>query len=312
VEICLFTDALADLTLDQALDFIADSDIGAVEIAAGGMSRAPHMRVFELLGDSGKRVAFADKIASRGLRLSAVNCAAWPMHPVYGDGHVDLIRAAIRVAGELEVDKIVTMSGCPGDLPDSRTVNWIVLPWAPEAPAILEEQWNIAIELWGDLAEYAKSHGVRRIALELAPLQLVYNVPTLVRLRNEVGPTIGANLDPSHFFWQRIDTLEVVRALGPAIHHVHVKDVVYDETRLGLAGALDTTSFSTPAQRAWVFRTVGRGQPVQFWRAFTGALTEVGYDDVLSIEQEDPFMPGEAGVREAVAFVTDLLKMHDA
>jgi sugar phosphate isomerase/epimerase len=311
VELCLFTDALGDLSFDEALDFTAEAGIGAVEIAAGGMSRAPHMHVFELLEDRGKRVAFADKIASRGLRLSAVNCAAWPMHPVYGDSQVELIRAAIRVAGELGVDKIVTMSGCPGDLPDSRTVNWIVLPWAAEAPGILEEQWNAAIELWADLAEYAASRGVRRIALELAPLQLVYNVPTLLRLRNEVGPIIGANVDPSHFFWQRVDALEVVRVLGPAVHHVHLKDVVYDEARLGIAGVLDTTSFSTPGQRAWIFGTVGRGQPVQFWRAFTGALAEAGYDDVLSIEQEDPFAPGEDGVREAVAFVSDLLKTRD-
>ena len=37
-----------------------------------------------------------------------------------------------------------------------------------------------------------------RIALELLPLQLVYNVPTLRQLRDAVGPVIGANIDPSH------------------------------------------------------------------------------------------------------------------
>lgn len=44
----------------------------------------------------------------------------------------------------------------------------------------------------------------------------------------------------------------------------------------------------TPAERAWNYVTLGHGHDESFWRQFCAALTEVGYHDVLSIEQEDP------------------------
>ena len=81
--------------------------------------------------------------------------------------------------------------------------------------ALLDRQWAAAIELWQELATFARAHGVERLAFELHPLHLVYNVPTLRRMRDAVGPIIGANVDPSHLFWQQMDPLAVIRALGP-------------------------------------------------------------------------------------------------
>ena len=37
--------------------------------------------------------------------------------------------------------------------------------------------------LWRELAEYGRSHGVTRICFELHPVNLVYNVPTLLLMR---------------------------------------------------------------------------------------------------------------------------------
>lgn len=45
-----------------------------------------------------------------------------------------------------------------------------------------------------------------------------------LRLRDAIGPIIGANLDPSHLFWMRADPLVAATALGPAMHHGHAKD----------------------------------------------------------------------------------------
>jgi sugar phosphate isomerase/epimerase len=300
------TDTFGDLPLERALEVAAGLGIDAVEIPSGGHSAAPHMRIDELLGDAAARARFAGLIESSGLRLSAINCSADPLHPRHGSEHLDLIKDSIRLAGELGVDKIVSMSGCPGDSPDSRTVNWIWFPWPDEMLAIREEQWQNGIELWADVAEFALEHGVRRIALELLPLQLVYNVPTLNRLRDAVGPVIGANIDPSHMFWQQMDPARVVAALGPAIHHVHLKDTELFADELALNGVLDPRDWNDPQNRSWVFRAIGKGQPAETWRAFLGSLDEAGYDDVLSIENEDPSLPGEAGVREAVNFVESL------
>jgi sugar phosphate isomerase/epimerase len=281
VNLCLNTDSLAELSLEAALDFAAGLGIRSVELAAGGQSPAPHLRLGELLADQTKRAELADMIASRDMRLAAINCSAWPMHPVRGIEQVELIHNSIRLASDLEVNKIVTMSGCPGDSPQARAVNWIWFPWPPDMQSIREEQWELAIDTWGGVADFALAHGVDRIALELHPLQLVYNVPTLLRLRDAVGPVIGANIDPSHLFWQQMDAVRVVSALDPR-------------------------PWDDPAHRSWIFRTIGQGHPASFWCAFVDALHAIGYDDVLSIENEDPLLPGVAGVREAVTFVTSL------
>ena len=308
MDLCLYTDSVDKLSFEEALDLAARTGCTGLEIAAGGQSSAPHMRVWELIEDAGKRRAFADAFASRGLRIAALNCSAWPLHPVVGNDHVELIRATIRLAGELGVRKIVTMSGNPGDGPGSTTINWIWYPWPADALALLERQWAEATALWQDLAAYALAHGVERIAFELHPLHLAYNVPTLLRIREAVGPIIGANVDPSHMFWQQMDPVAVVRALGPAVHHVHLKDTQLVPDQVALAGVLDQRPFEDPAHRAWVFRTIGRGHGREFWSAFILALREAGYDDVLSIENEDVSQPAAEGVEEAAAFILPLIR----
>lgn len=293
--------------MDEALDLTVAVGAKAVEIAVGGQSSAPHMDVFELVGNTAKRDAFANKLSSRGLRLGAVNCSAWPLHPKQSDHHVAIMKAAVELASQLGVNKIVTMSGCPGDSPAAELVNWVFYPWPPEAVGLLGRQWDQVIVFWQEFARFSADHGVERIALELHPMHLVYNVPTLLHLRDAVGPVIGANVDPSHMFWQQMDPSAVVRSLGPAVHHVHLKDVEYRPQQLGLAGVLDNRPFSNPAERAWTFRTVGQGHGPEFWRPFLGALSEVGYDDVLSIENEDPVQPADEGVTAAAKFVLDLM-----
>jgi sugar phosphate isomerase/epimerase len=307
MKLCLDTDSVPGLSLEQTLGLAARSQIESVEIATGGQSSAPHMRLGELLQSAAARARFADMLASYGIRLAALNCSAWPMHPIRGAEDTRLIKDTIRLAAEMGVDKIVTMSGCPGDSPQARTFNWIWFPWPEETQEILEHQWEEALELWQELADFAREHGVSRIAFELHPLHLVYNVPTLMRLRDEVGPAIGANLDPSHLFWQQMDPVRVVRTLGSAVHHVHLKDTELFDDQLALNGVLDQAAWEDPSRRSWVFRAVGEGNPPAFWSAFLDALQEVGYVDELSIENEDPFLPGEAGVTRAVEFITPLM-----
>ena len=202
-------------------------EIGAtgIEIATGGQSSAPHLRIDELLGDAAKRSEFAAAFDRRGLRIAALNCSAWPLHPAVGDEHVALIRSTIRLAAELGVTQARLDVGLPGRR--TRRHRPSTSPGTPgrrTSVALLERQWATAIDLWQDLAEDARQAGIERIAFELHPLHLVYNVPTFQRMRDAVGPMIGVNLDPSHLFWQQMDPLAVIRALGPAVHHVHLKD----------------------------------------------------------------------------------------
>lgn len=307
LELGLYTDSLPTLGFEAVLDVAAEIGATGIEIATGGQSSAPHLRIDELLGDAGRRARFLAAFERRGLRIAALNCSAWPLHPMVGEQHVALIRSTIRLAAELGVRKIVSMSGNPGDGSAGSTVNFVWYPWPADSLALLERQWVAAIDLWRVLGREAVAAGVERIALELHPLHLAYNVPTLLRMRDAVGPVIGANVDPSHLFWQQMDPVAVIRALGPAVHHVHMKDTEIVPDQVSIAGVLDQRPFDDPAHRAWVFRTVGSVHGHAFWSAFVAALREVGYDDVLSIENEDAGLRPEAAVREAARFMRSVL-----
>jgi sugar phosphate isomerase/epimerase len=308
VDIGLYTDSLTDHSFEEALDIAAASGVQSIEIATGGQSSAPHLDLDALLAGAAARRAFLEAFTSRGFRISALNCSAWPLHPVVGAAHSELIDKTLRLASELGITKIVSMAGCPGDGPGATTFNWPWYPWPDDAVALGRRNRDLGVALWTDKARLAESCGVTRIAFELHPLHLVYNVPTALDFRAAVGPLIGVNLDPSHLFWQQMDPIAVVQALGPAIQHVHMKDTEIVPGQVALAGVLDNRSFDQPAERAWTFRTVGRIHAEAWWRDFIEALRSAGYDDSLSIEQEDPFSSQADGVREAAGFIAGLLQ----
>jgi sugar phosphate isomerase/epimerase len=50
---------------------------------------------------------------------------------------------------------------------------------------------------------------------------------------------------------------------------------------------------------ATYFRTVGYGHSANLWKEMIRAYMDVGYQGVMSIENEDPILPGEVGVERA-------------
>ena len=100
----------------------------------------------------------------------------------------------------------------------ATAANWITTPWPPEFARVLAWQWEAcALPYWSGVAELAARRGVT-VAIEPHPGFLVYNLRTLLSLRDACGPAIAANFDPSHLWWQGADPLTVVRALGAAAH----------------------------------------------------------------------------------------------
>lgn len=112
---------------------------------------------------------------------------------------------------------------------------------------------------------------------------------------------VGANLDPSHLFWQGIDPVLAVTELGPAVFHVHAKDTVVDAHNVARFGVLDAGDPDDLSQRSSYFRSVGDGHDLAFWRQFVAALRVVGYDHVVSIEHEDRLASRNEGLARAVA-----------
>ncbi|KXP06562.1 sugar phosphate isomerase/epimerase family protein [Tsukamurella pseudospumae] len=307
MQIGLLTDSLSESTWAEALDAAADLGVETVEIGLGGehggWSPAPHADVQELLRDAGARAALARDITSRGLRLEAFNAAGNPLHPRHGDRDAAVLRGALQLAQDLEIDTVVTMSGLPG-YPGDVVPPWITTVWPPENLELLDYQWERAVEWWGPIAEDARARGVR-IAVEMHANQLVYSVPGLLRLRAAVGDTVGANFDPSHLIWMGADPLAAIRALEGAIHHVHAKD-----TRIESPAAVSSRPETIPnprtGERAWNYVAVGTGHPdgVDFWVRFVAALRQAGYDGPLSIENEDYTL----GQRESVALAVETLR----
>jgi sugar phosphate isomerase/epimerase len=306
MELGLYTDSVGAIGYETALDLAVEIGASALEIAAGGISAAPHLDLNLLLSDRTARQRWRAEQEARGLRLAALNCSAWLLHPVRGAANRAIVERTLSLAGLLGVSKVVTMSGLPGDGPGSTTTNWSWSTWPADAVSLRERQWDEAIGVWEGLVGRARLEGVTQIALELHPWELVYNVPTLRRLQAAVGQEVGANLDPSHLFWQLMDPVAVIDALGTSVQHVHLKDTAIDPANVALNGVLDHTD--EPAERAWSFRAMGRGHDAGVWSGIFDALRRAGYDDALAIENEDPFAGPEESVRFAARFARAILQ----
>jgi sugar phosphate isomerase/epimerase len=183
----------------------------------------------------------------------------------------------------------------------------ITCPWPDYFTETLKWQWEQKlIPLWKEEVGFARKHGLKMICLEMHPGDAVYTPEKLLKLRAAVGPEIGCNFDPSHLFWQGIDPITAVRTLRECIYHVHAKDTKIVESNVRLNGVLDNRPYNQELERSWLFRTVGYGNDLSFWKELVSTLRMIGYDYVLSIEHEDSLMSGEEGLAKAVAFLKEV------
>ena len=305
MKLCVVSDSLGNLSFEQVAKASASLGLGALEIGMGNWSSAPHADLASLLKSKDKRREFLAVLAESNLSLAALNCSGNQLHPVEGERHSKVIDDTIRVAALLGVDTIVLMSGLPAGGPNDLRPNWVTCAWPRENREILDWQWSEKLlPYWEKLTAFAKEHGVRKLCIELHGNQLVYNVPSLLRLRREIGQIVGANFDPSHLFWMGADPLAAIDALGDAIHHVHAKDTALNDDALKLTGRLETIGHEQVKERAWNYITLGYGHGDEWWRQFCYRLRLNGYDGWLSIEHEDVVLSRMEGMRRSV----DLLK----
>ncbi|MGV3488576.1 MAG: sugar phosphate isomerase/epimerase family protein [Tuberibacillus sp.] len=301
----VFTVLFSDMNFDEMLDHVASKGIEAVELGTGGYPGDAHCKVDELLSDQSKQREFLQKISDRGLAISALSCHANPLHPQkpIAEAADELFTKTVQLASELGVPVVNTFSGCPGDHENAKYPNWPVTPWPNDFQEILKWQWEEkVIPYWQEKAAFAEKHQVK-IGLELHGGFSVHTPATLLRLREACGPAIGANLDPSHMWWQGIDPLEAIKILGRenAIHHFHAKDTIIDRTNMNRNGFTDMTPYSDMKNRSWYFRTVGFGHDTKVWADIISVLRLYGYDYVVSIEHEDGLMSVDEGFSKAIA-----------
>jgi sugar phosphate isomerase/epimerase len=152
-----------------------------------------------------------------------------------------------------------------------------------------------------DLCKYAYDKDVK-IMIENCPMEnwvkfglpgnYAYSPELWEALFNEVpADNFGLNFDPSHLYWLGIDYIQAAKDFAPKIFHAHAKDTeMLDEGgyRYGIFGKqIDPTPWKSGW---WRYRIPGFGE-IDWMRLIT-TLQEHGYDDVLSIEHEDPVWEG--------------------
>ena len=275
----VYTAILHDRPLREALEVIASLGLTGAEINAGGFLPTPHLPVRELLSGEVTSTAVLvhlrrHRCVDRRVELQRQSAAPGP-----GGGSRGRRGSAQRDPGRRP-------SGCGPRGHDVRTsagapwrqvAAWHVNTWDSGYLDSLDYQWDeIAAPFWTEIDALAREHGVK-VAIEMHPQNLVFNPPTLKRLVEKTGAThVGAEMDPSHLFWQGIDPVDAIEWLGPLVFHAAAKDtrinenckiygvlddrftrIPLDQNPTGLGGRHVVNKW--PEDSAWDFVAVGRG-----------------------------------------------------
>ncbi|MCD8299981.1 MAG: sugar phosphate isomerase/epimerase, partial [Clostridiales bacterium] len=237
MKLSICTDVFGKIPFGDMLDKVKSYGIQAVELTTGGWGGCFFVpSAEELIQNPAKLAALKEELDKRNITISALNCSGNPLIDTpMGHAHSKTIHDTAVLAGLLGVKTIVTMSGLPAGAPGDKTPNWITstISW-PEYDGVnyMEEtvkyQWDVAAKWWKEFAAFAGEQGVEKIAIEEFPCQLVYNVRTLLKLCEAVGPELGSmigmNLDPSHLMIQGADPIAAARVLKEKIFYIHGKD----------------------------------------------------------------------------------------
>ncbi len=305
----LFTVLYADRDIAEVVEKAVAMGIQAIELGVANYPATSHL---EGLTTDRQVEKFVETLTQHHIEISALSCQGNPLHPdpAVAQRHHQGWEETVRWAERLGVNCVNVFSGCPGDQTGGTHPNWVTCAWPEEYRDLLAWQWNEkVIPYWQGATTFANHHGVDHIAFEMHPGFVVYNPYTLLKLRQAVGPSLGANVDPSHLYWQGIDPVMAIRVLCQenALFHFHAKDVLIDPYNTAVNGVLDSRSYRDIKDRAWSFCTVGSGHGAHAWAQMIYELRRGGYEGVLSIEHEDALASREEGLKHAVDLLKELV-----
>jgi sugar phosphate isomerase/epimerase len=316
----VYTAVLHDKPVTEALQAISELGLESAEINSGGFLPPVHLPIEDIRASQDARDAYLGQFEAAGITLTALNCNGNPLdpNPVVGPQHAQDVRDSIELAALLGVKRVVTMSGLPASDPSGKYPSWTVEPWHSVYLDARDYQWNeVAIPFWRDIQARAADADVK-VCIEMHPHNVVYNPATMQRLATEINAThVGAEMDPSHLFWQGIDPVLAVNSLGGLIYNAAAKDTRINEAakingvlddRFGRVAPEDPDALSLggdytlsrwPENSSWDFVAVGRGHDVGWWADFLRALENVDPDMAVNIEHEDQELDQMEGLRKA-------------
>ncbi len=314
-----YTACLHDKPLAEALEILAGLGLDSAEVNSGGFIDTPHLPITDLRSSEAARSEYLGLYDAAGVTLTALNCNGNPLDPdPVGARHAQDIIDSIELAALLGVKRVITMSGAPGTEAGTTRPAWNVQPWHSAYLDVRDYQWNdVAIPFWKRIQAIAADHDVK-VGLEMHPHNIVFNPATMERLATEINAThVGAEMDPSHLFWQGIDPTLAVQSLGDLVYIAAAKDTRINEaakingvlddrfTRVaeGEPGFLSLGGHYTlgrwPSNASWDFVAVGRGHDLDWWTGFLDALAAVDPDMAVNIEHEDQELDQMEGLRSA-------------
>ncbi|MFW5955666.1 MAG: sugar phosphate isomerase/epimerase family protein [Rhodothermales bacterium] len=274
------------LALEDIVPWAAEQGFATLELAAWPLRSerdymARHIEAEDFSASDAERVK--DLLGEYGLAISAMAYYDNNLHPDLKEREENLahLRKVIDAAQLLGVERVGTfVGGRPADPKE-----------------IMKEIGTI----FRDLTKYASDRGVK-LMIENCPMDnwvqfglpgnYAYSPELWEALFNEVpDENFGLNFDPSHLYWLGIDYNRAAREFADRIFHVHAKDAEMIPEGLYRYGTLSRQLGDDPWKLGWWrYRMPGKGEID--WGEFLRTISEIGYDDAVSIEHEDPEYEG--------------------
>ncbi len=280
---------LPDLTLEEVLDFAAESGFDCVEVMCWPRGRAERRYAgvthIDVTGFNEAATARVRALVERsGVAISALGYYPNPLAPDPDERRVyaEHLRATIDAAALLGTSRVNTFVG-------------------RDPARSIDDNWPLFREVWPPLVRHAAERDVR-IGIENCPMlftadewpggkNLAISPAVWRRMFEDIpDPHFGLNYDPSHLIWQQMDEVRPIEEFAGRFHHVHAKDARIDRRTLDEVGILAVPlAYHTP-------KLPGLGDVR--WGAFFAALTSAGYTGPVCIEVEDRAYEGSLDDRK--------------
>ena len=305
----IFTNCFKDKSWEEVCIFAKKVGLTSLEVGAGALNGKSHCDPAEIMKDDSGPKDFIKTAQKHEVEIGSLSCMGNYVHPQkkIADEHTADLEAVIEFASKIGVKIVNGFAGVPAAAVDGLYPCWIGLPYPPEYVGYLKWQWKEKlVPFWKDMSGMLKKHNIT-FGFEMHPGDSIFNTSTMLKMRDQVGDNMGCCFDPTHLFWQQIDPIKSILALGEAIVNVHAQDLSFNVKKIDIDGVLDPTTYEDYENRNWHFKIPGYGHDEQFWKNMVSALRRTGYDGVLSIEHQDSMVSYKEGFKKGREFLERII-----
>ena len=287
MRIGFLTACLPDIELKKLVSWASQQGFKSLELAAWPFEsnrdyQARQIDAAKFSKDDAKRVN--DLFLENQMEISAMAYYDNNLHPDLNKRHYYLnhLKKVIDTASLLNVKLVGTFVGSIPDLSPKENIKEIK-------------------KVFTDVLKYASDKNVG-VMIENCPMEnwmrfglpgnFAYSPELWDALFNELPfDNFGLNIDPSHLHWLGIDYIQAAKNYASKVFHAHAKDTEILADGINQYGIFGRQIEPIPWKSGWWrYRMPGLGEID--WQKFISTLQENGYNNVLSIEHEDPIWEG--------------------